>query len=210
MKASFLTLAIGRIWNALQFRLNACAAAQTTARLRRQLGAVGPNVDLQPNFSFDYAERIRIGDWVYIGSGGHFSGRGGLTIADHVVIGPQVTIMTSMHNYRDAQFIPYNEIELLKPVEIGVASWIGLGAMLMPGVSLGRGCIVGAGAVVTKSFLDGAIVAGNPAKQIGQRDMKLFLDCLANDRTYLKNWYFKNKEKVERMADSQPLQSTLP
>lgn len=77
MRVSFLTLAIGRIWNAFQHRMNACALAQTTARLRRQLGAVGPNVDLQPNLSLDYAERIRIGDWVYIGLGGQFFGRVG-------------------------------------------------------------------------------------------------------------------------------------
>lgn len=183
--------------------MNACSSDRTIERLRRELGAVGPNVQLSPSLTWDYAERIRIGDWVYVGSGVELWGRGGLTIADHVIIGPRVIVMTSMHNFKGARFIPYDEIELLKPVEIGVACWIGLGAILMPGVVLGKGCIVGAGSVVTKSFPDGSIVAGNPAKKIGQRDMLLFLDHLANDRTYLKNWYFKKKEKVERMANVQ-------
>jgi acetyltransferase-like isoleucine patch superfamily enzyme len=105
-----------------------------------------------------------------------------------------------MHNYRGARLIPYDEIELLKPVEIGVASWIGLGAILMPGVVLGRGCIIGAGSVVTKSFPDGSIVAGNPAKIIGTRDMEQFLEHLANGRTYLKNKSSDKLEKTERVV----------
>jgi len=178
--------------------MNNFASAHAVECLRRKLGAVGPNVQLFPNLSLDYAERIRIGNWVYIGPGGQFFARGGLTIADHVIIGPQVTIMSSMHNYQDARFIPYDEVELLKPVEIGVASWIGFGAILMPGVILGKGCIVGAGSVVTKSFPDGSIVAGNPAAIIGTRDMQHFFDHLANGRTYLSSWFFNNMEKVEK------------
>jgi len=201
MQISLLTLTIGRIWNAFQRRMDACASAQAAECLRRRLGAVGPNVQLSPNLQVDFAERIQIGDWVYVGPGSQFYGRGGLTIADHVIFGPQVIIMTSMHNHRNARFIPYDEIELLKPVKIGEASWIGFNAMLMPGVNLGRGCIVGAGSVVTKSFPEGSVVAGNPAKEIGKRDMQVFMNYLANDRTYLKNWYFKKKKKVERMVD---------
>jgi acetyltransferase-like isoleucine patch superfamily enzyme len=201
MQSSKLTLIIGRCWGAFLYRMNALASAYATERLRCKLRTTGPNVELPSNLEVDYAERISIGDWVYIGPGGSLSGRGGLEIADHVVIGPKVIIMTSMHNYRGAKYIPYDEIELLKPVKVGLACWIGMGAIVMPGVTLGKGCIVGAGSVVTKSFPDGSIVAGNPAKIVGQRDMQLFLDHLAKDRTYLKNWYFKGKPKVEQMAD---------
>jgi len=203
MRYYFIKLTIGGLLNVFQRRVDACTSVYAIRSLRRRLGAVGPTTELFPDLFIDYAERIKIGDWVHIGSGGQLFGRGGLSIADHVIIGPQVTIMTSKHNHHPARLIPYDEVELLKPVEIGVASWIGLGVILMPGVVLGKGCIVGAGSVVTKSFPDGSIVAGNPAKIIGQRDMQLFLDHLTNDRTYFKNWYLKNKGKVERMAGSQ-------
>src|ERR1017187_3247779 len=100
MKISWLTLTIGRTWNAFQRRMDACASAQAAECLRRRLGAFGPNVQLFPDLQLDFAERIRIGDWVYVGPVGQLFGREGLIIGDHVIIGPQVTIMTSMHNYR--------------------------------------------------------------------------------------------------------------
>ena len=203
MHISFLTLTIGRFWNSFQCKMNACASVRATECLRRKLSAVGPNAQLSPDLQVDSAERIRIGDWVYVGPGGQFFGRGGLAISDHVIIGPKVTIMTSMHNHRTARLIPYDEIELLKPVEIGTASWIGFGAILMPGVVLGKGCIVGAGSVVTKSFRDGSIVAGNPAKIINLRDMEHFSSHLANGHTYLKNKVFYKLEKVESVANVQ-------
>lgn len=111
--------------------MNDCAAANANQRLRRSLGSIGSNVQLSSDTQVEFAERIRIGDYVYVGPRGQFFGRGGLTIADHVIIGPQVTIMTSMHNFKEARFIPYDEVELLSAVEIGEASWIGLSAILM-------------------------------------------------------------------------------
>lgn len=195
-----MTQIIGRLWNAFQHRMNAWSQAYATEALRRGLGAIGPNTELSPDLQADFAERLRIGDWVYIGPGGRFFARGGLTIADHVIIGPEVTIMTSMHNYREARLVPYDEVELLNPVEIGVACWIGYGAILMPGVALGCGCIVGAGAVVTKSFTEGSVIGGNPATVIGTRDMKHFANCVTSGGTYLNKKAIDRLAKVERMA----------
>lgn len=197
MQAPLLTYTIGRLWGCLLRKMKHCVMIHASVSLQRRLSTVGQNTQISPDLLVDFAENVVIGDWVYIGPGGKFFGRGGLTIADHVIIGPEVTIMTSMHNYKNARFVPYDEVELLNPVYIGRASWIGLGAILMPGVSLGNGCIVGAGSIVTKSFPDGSIIGGNPAKVISTRDMDHFSTCLAEGRVYLKNKVSERLEKVE-------------
>lgn len=189
---------LGKYWNGFNCRMNNLAALYTAKILRSKLASVGSNVEFFGDLQVHSAERVAIGDWIYIGPGCQFFGRGGIKIADHVVIGPQVIIMTSMHNYKNARMIPYDEIELLNEVSIGEACWIGFNSMLMPGVKLGKGCIVGAGSVVTKSFPDGAILAGNPAKIISERNMTLFNHQLESDKTYLKKWYFKKLEKKEK------------
>lgn len=193
-----MSIAIGRLCSTVARLCTRCTATRASKALMQSLGNVGPNVEMACDVVVDYPERAQFGDWVYVGPEGRFFARGGLTIDDHTIIGPRVTIMTSMHNYRDAQYVPYDEVELLGPVKIGEASWIGFGALLLPGVVLGRGCIVGAGAVVTKSFGDGAIVAGNPARLIGSRDLNHLEDCLASARTYLKAKVTQKLEKVER------------
>jgi acetyltransferase-like isoleucine patch superfamily enzyme len=194
----FINSILGRYWIKINSRMNNYASAYAVKLLRSKLASVGSNVEFFSDLQVHSAESVVIGDWIYIGPGCQFFGRGGINIADHVIIGPQVIIMTSMHNYKNSRMIPYDEIELLSSVTIGEACWIGFNAMLMPGVKLGKGCIVGAGSVVTKSFPDGSILAGNPAKIISQRDMEIFNNKLDLDMTYLKNWYFKKLEKKEK------------
>jgi len=93
--------------------------------------------------------------------------------------------MTDMHNYKDADMLPYDRVELLKPVTIERCVWIGLRAMIMPGVRIGEGSIVGAGAVVTKSCPPGSILAGNPAQIIGRRDMEHYHRLVNEGQFYL-------------------------
>jgi maltose O-acetyltransferase len=90
--------------------------------------------------------------------------RGGLRIGDNVSVSPEVTILTASHRVDDPAF----RVEQ-RQVVIEDHVWIGTRAMIMPGVTLGRGCVIAAGAVVTRDVRPLAIVAGIPAREVGTR-----------------------------------------
>lgn len=90
--------------------------------------------------------------------------RGGVTIGDNVSISPEVVISTAAHSAFDPKF----RVEL-RPVVIEDQVWIGMRAMILGGVTLGRGSVVAAGAVVTKDVPPLTIVAGIPARPVGTR-----------------------------------------
>ena len=90
--------------------------------------------------------------------------RGGVRIGDNVSISPEVVISTAAHSAFDPEF----RVEL-RPVVIEDQVWIGMRAMILGGVTLGRGSVVAAGAVVTKDVPPLTIVAGIPARPVGTR-----------------------------------------
>ena len=94
--------------------------------------------------------------------GNYFQGIGSITIGRGTYIAPNVGIITSNHTIGDL-----DAHDPAKPVNIGEGCWIGMNAVILPGVELGPQTTVGAGAVVTKSFPEGfCVIAGNPAKVI--------------------------------------------
>lgn len=91
--------------------------------------------------------------------------RGGLRIGDNVSISPEVSILTASHDMHDPDF------KLIDfPVVIGDHVWIGTRATVLPNVTIGRGAVVAAGAVVTSDVEPMTIVAGVPARPIGRRE----------------------------------------
>jgi maltose O-acetyltransferase len=90
--------------------------------------------------------------------------RGGLTVGDNVSISPEVTILTAGHGVNDPTFAVES-----RQVVIEDHVWIGTRAIIMPGVTLRRGAVVAAGAVVTRDVAPLAIVAGVPARPVGTR-----------------------------------------
>ena len=97
--------------------------------------------------------------------GCYIQGKGEIFIDDYTQIAPNVGIISSNHDVYD------NSKHINHKVKIGKYCWIGMGALIMPGVELGDFTIVGAGSVVTKSFSEGyCVVAGNPAKMIKKLD----------------------------------------
>jgi maltose O-acetyltransferase len=107
---------------------------------------------------------LRVGEYCRINRDCTLDARGGLTIGDNVSISPEVAILTAQHFYDDPAFALDN-----RAVVIGDHAWIGTRAMVMPGVTIGRGAVVAAGAVVTRDVAPLDIVGGIPAKPIGRR-----------------------------------------
>jgi len=120
-----------------------------------------------------YGSGITIGDGVWIGEGVYMHGAGGIVIGNNVGIGPHVKILTSTHKIDgvcwDSPIID-NDL-VFAPVRIHDNVDIGVGAIIMPGVEIGEGAMVGAGAVVTKSIFPFAVSAGNPARVLRYRNV---------------------------------------
>jgi acetyltransferase-like isoleucine patch superfamily enzyme len=156
----------------------------------------GNSVRVAPQAMFRHLERVSIGDGVFIGEGamvqGHFHGdcrladrvwigpqvfldARALTLRESAAIGPGVKILTSAHTGVPAE-LPVNATDqLTRAVSVGPGADIGIGAMVLPGCRIGRGVIVGAGAVVTKDIPDLAVAVGVPARVIrfrGARPLK--------------------------------------
>jgi acetyltransferase-like isoleucine patch superfamily enzyme len=110
-----------------------------------------------------------IGDDNWIGQFCYLNSAGGLRIGSRVGIGPGVKIMSSRHG-EEGRTVPVLmcDLEFVR-VTVEDDCDIGMGAIILPGITIGRGSIVGAGAVVTKDVDPFAIVAGVPARKIGER-----------------------------------------
>jgi len=116
-----------------------------------------------------HKNRITIGDGAWIGQQCFLHGAGGITIGRNVGIGPGVKIVTSSHRLDQIERpILKSDLEFA-PVVVEDDSDIGTGAILLPGVRVGRGAQVGAGAVVTRDVAERGIVAGVPARPLGRR-----------------------------------------
>lgn len=113
-------------------------------------------------------DRIDVGAKVGFNFGCYVNGFGGLTIGDRTIIGPYTMIHTANHEMEIDRPIPEQGWNL-GPVALGADCWIGMGVCILPGVTLGDGCVVGAGSVVTRDVEPYAIVVGNPAKAIKNR-----------------------------------------
>jgi acetyltransferase-like isoleucine patch superfamily enzyme len=136
--------------------------------LLRQLGT-SPYID-HKNY-FRYPSRIAIGDDVAINRGCQFyasmrAREGTITIGNGVVFSPNVKIYAASHDYR-----ALNLSDTAGAVVIEDHAWIGADSIILPGVTIGKGAVIGAGSVVSRSIPAFSVATGNPAKVIKQREL---------------------------------------
>lgn len=143
----------------MKYRLSPSSSVHLGVRFDQRGGlTVGPNSTVNPFCRLDT--------------------RGGIFIGRNVSISEDVSILTATHAVKDAAWL--GEV---KPVIINDFAWIGTRAMIMPGVVVGEGSVVGAGSVVTRDVPPFTVVAGAPARKIGNRETNL------NYSAYYRRWF---------------------
>ena len=139
-------------------------------RTRRALGACGERVFLSPLCSIWSEHLLRIGNDVHLHAFTYIFAGGGVTIGDGTMISANCSISSVTHPKNSGErhrhdVTPDDRAEpLCRPVVIGRNVWLGMGAIILPGVTVGDHAIIGAGAVVTKDVPEKTVVVGNPAR----------------------------------------------
>lgn len=129
--------------------------------LAELLSTGGDSASIQPPFHCDYGFNIELGESVYFNVNCVVLDVCRVQIGDFSLLGPAVQIYAATH--------PLNPTlrrskELGKPVTIGSDVWVGGGAVILPGVSIGNRSVIGAGSVVTRDIPSGVVAAGNPCR----------------------------------------------
>jgi serine acetyltransferase len=107
---------------------------------------------------------LRVGDRCVIGRGSHIVAHHSIVIGDDVFTGPYVYITDQNHSYADPDMPIGRQWPVNTAVSIGAGTWLGAGAVILPGASIGRNVVVAAGSVVRGSVPDHSVVAGVPAR----------------------------------------------
>jgi acetyltransferase-like isoleucine patch superfamily enzyme len=157
-----------RAWLHLVKLVNYYNYSHVAPKRRVRFGAAA---QVSPDVVFSNPERIEIGDRVALGSRCHIwagPGHGRVVIGNDVLFGPEVLVTAASYRYNDGAPVTkqaMNEADVV----IGDDAWLATRAVVLPGARIGRGAIVAAGAVVRGEVPDFAIVAGSPAKVVGER-----------------------------------------
>jgi maltose O-acetyltransferase len=134
------------------------------ATLEELLAHVGQGAFVQPPFACDYGFNISLGERVFVNFNCVFLDVAPISIGDRVQVGPAVQLLTPDH---PREVGPRSGgLESAEPITIEDDVWLGGGAIVLPGLTVGAGSIVGAGSVVTHDVPAGVVAAGNPCRVI--------------------------------------------
>jgi len=140
--------------------------AERHALLAKRLGSVGRGADIRPPFFCDYGFNISVGAGVFLNFNCVILDVVAVSIGDGTQIGPAVQIYAADHP-RDPE-TRRSGLEFGRPVRIGQHVWIGGGAIILSGVTIGDDAIIGAGSVVTRDVPPRGTVVGNPARPVSR------------------------------------------
>lgn len=124
-------------------------------------GNLPEGLTVLPPVYFDYGPYTRFGEGTFVNHGCYFMDGGGIEIGKNVFIGPFCGFYTASHPMKRAK--RNQGLERALPIVIGDDCWIGANASILQGVTIGRGCVIAAGSVVTRDIPDNCLVAGVPA-----------------------------------------------
>lgn len=124
---------------------------------------------IYPGAYLTHTYGIRAGRNLHVNGGAFFDGRGGLTLGSNVLVGPNAVLLSSQHHWSDPSLPIVLQGHRLAATTIGDDVWIGANVVVTPGVTIADGTVIGAGSVVTSDTAPYTIVAGVPARHIGDR-----------------------------------------
>ena len=140
---------------------------------RQLLGEIGEGSVMQGPIRFNYGIHTKVGRGCYFNFGLTVLDDGPIDIGDHVMIGPNVSLMASTHplmwQEREALTYPDGHVsmsELARPITIGSHVWLACGVIVCGGVTIGEGAVIGAGSVVTHDIPVGWLAYGNPCRPV--------------------------------------------
>lgn len=184
-------IAAGRLWEDteeylaqqarvkdLMYEFNMSRPSEVEVRrglMRQMFGSVGENVWINQPITLAVGSTVTIGAGTYINSGLTLIDDYNITIGEGCLFGTNVTLCTTGHPI-DPEARATGRMYSF-PIAIGDGAWIGAGAIILPGVTVGRYAVVGAGSVVTRDVPEYTVAAGNPCRvirKIGERDKEFY------------------------------------
>lgn len=158
-------------------------AGEMLALLGQLLGAMGEGCWIEPPLYVNWGSRIALGDHVYANTGLTVIDDTFVTIGSHVMLGPRVTISAASHPVDPELRRQAYQYDL--PVVLEENVWVGAGATILPGVTIGKNSVIGAGSVVDRDIPPDVVAAGVPCRvlrEIGPRDREYYhKDWLVKD-----------------------------
>jgi putative colanic acid biosynthesis acetyltransferase WcaF len=134
--------------------------------LLRAFGArIGKGVRIRPSATVTYPWKLSIGDWSWVGDHATLYTLGEITIGDNSVISQHAYLSAASHDYNQPTFDLY-----AKPIHVGPEVWLAAHVFVAPGVTIGRGAVVGACSVVLKDVPQEMVCAGNPLRILHARE----------------------------------------